>query len=258
MEKTTTTVPIILSLIAQLRRAERRHQLAKKLYQNDYEAKRFTPRISRERWDAAERAVADAEQGLEQLLMDVEWGPQYHGRVFVTRRSGWPSNSNTYVTVCVDGLPVVSGEIRWDRETGSEYVWNLKVHDQAAEREAREAARADARRRSADQALVRERIARDLAAGRVPAVEATDGQRGGYLTVRAPSHLLPAGCAEGMTLAISGVLKAAGITPGDHPYETWSAQIADLQDGSDEPTVRVRPRQLPPRVRYMRAAEVRS
>lgn len=216
-----------------------------------------------EEWLAAREAQEAARTRIKDLVISAEWGPQDNGRVFVTCRSGW--DSNFYVTINVDGLTVVSGEIRQDYLSGDHEVVSLRLHDVAAERADRERRRAASRAVEIDQAEIRARIADDLRRGRVPrGVEAVDGQRGGYLVIGARTREVWLGAGAwwsrettpGKALAIRGVLKAAGIEPGDHPYATWKETIADLT--SREPEVRVRARQLPPRVRHMRADEARS
>lgn len=196
---------------------------------------------------------------IDNMLLHATWGAADHGRVFVSRRRGWPSNSNTYTTISVDGLPIVSGEIRWSREVQNDVVVDITIHDRAVAHARREEYRTEQRKLHADQALLRERIARELTAGRVPVVEATDGQRGGYLTVRTPSHLLPEGRPNGLTLAISGVLKAAGLAVGDHAYDTWTALMRELEFDQQYGDVgpRARARNLPLKVRRLRQVEAR-
>ena len=195
-----------------------------------------------EEWLAAREAQEAARTRIKDLVISAEWGPQDNGRVFVPCRSGWPHNSDTYVAICVDGLTVISGQLV---SRGDGMVLNLKIHDVAAERAAREQRRTQARVAETERAEIRARIADDLRRGRVPrGVEAVDGQRGGYLVVGE------------RCLAIRGVLKAAGIDAGEHPFATWQETISELT--MREPEVRVRARQLPSRVRHMRADEARS
>ena len=132
MSNQTLSRITILSLAAAVRRLERLVAIPSRLWIAD--------RISHPRMRAAlallEPRLESARAELAATIEAAAWGSHDHGRVFVTRRSGWPQDHSGVVRVYVDRVEVCSLEQRnW-------HYWVPVVADPEAAKAARTAERA--------------------------------------------------------------------------------------------------------------------
>lgn len=234
----------ILSLVATVSRLEHLAAIPLRLWMRD--------RISHPRMRAAldllEPRLESARAELADVIDSAAWGSHDSGRVFVTRRSGWPQDDSGVVRVYVDRIEVCSLEQR-NRD-----YWVPVIADPAAAKEirARERAQNQAYERWYSAALAE---AADLLRHNDPAIlawETDEGQRGGRVHVGAGWISLP------------GVMRAAGcVASGSwtHIEDFVAIQEAireSLVVESDErPRLATRDRSMPARDRRRAlAAEV--